>query len=177
MTELAAPDAYGTLIEPATFKVERVLPGPIDRVWAYLTDSNLRRQWLASGDMQPKTGSVFELTWRNDELATLPGKRPQGMSAEHSMESRILAYDPPHTLAFTWGDRGEVSFELAQAGADVRLTLIHRRISDRRNMLMVGAGWHMHLDVLAAVTTGRTIEPFWQGWERLRAEYDQRLPA
>ncbi len=177
MTEPAAPDAYGTLIEPATLKVERVLPGPIDRVWAYLTESNLRRQWLASGDMQPKAGSAFELTWRNDELSTQPGTRPEGMGAEHSMQSRILAFDPPHILAFTWGDSGEVSFELAQVGADVRLTLIHRRISDRRNALMVGAGWHMHLDVLAAVMTGRTIEPFWQGWERLKAEYDQRLPA
>ena len=171
-------DTYGTLIEPATLKIERLLPGPIDRVWAYLTDSDLRRQWLASGVMTPQAGSAFELTWRNDELAAAPGQRPDGMSAEHSMESRLLAFDPPHHLAFTWGERGEVAFELTVAGHEVRLTLIHRRISDRRNLLMVGAGWHMHLDVLAAVVGGKTVEePFWQGWERLKAEYDKRLPA
>ena len=49
MTKPATADAYGTLIEPATLKIERLLPGPIDRVWAYLTESELRRQWLAAG--------------------------------------------------------------------------------------------------------------------------------
>jgi hypothetical protein len=40
---------------------------------------------------------------------------------------------------------------------------------------MVSAGWHMHLDVLAA----RPQRPadFWEGWSRLQTEYDQRLPA
>ena len=37
------PDAYGTLIEPTTLKIQRLLPGPIERIWAYLTDSELRR--------------------------------------------------------------------------------------------------------------------------------------
>ena len=49
MTELATLDAYGVLTEPATLKIQRVLPGPIERVWAYLTESELRRQWLAAG--------------------------------------------------------------------------------------------------------------------------------
>src|SRR5262249_41272244 len=31
------PDAYGVLTEPATLKIQRLLPGPIERVWAYLT--------------------------------------------------------------------------------------------------------------------------------------------
>ena len=34
MTMLATPDDYGALIEPATVKIERLLPGPIERVWA-----------------------------------------------------------------------------------------------------------------------------------------------
>ena len=44
--------AYGELIEPTTLKIERLLPGPIERVWSYLTESDLRRQWLASGRME-----------------------------------------------------------------------------------------------------------------------------
>ena len=51
MIDLAGLDAYGVLTEPATLKLERLLPGPIERVWAYLVDSGLRRQWLASGEM------------------------------------------------------------------------------------------------------------------------------
>jgi uncharacterized protein YndB with AHSA1/START domain len=27
-------DDYGELIEPATLKIQRVLPGPVERVWA-----------------------------------------------------------------------------------------------------------------------------------------------
>ena len=46
------PDAYGELIEPATLKMQRLLPGPIERIWAYLTDSELRRKWLAAGTME-----------------------------------------------------------------------------------------------------------------------------
>jgi uncharacterized protein YndB with AHSA1/START domain len=183
MTGLAAPETpktsetYGALVEPATLRVERLLPGPIDRVWAYLTQSALRRQWLASGDMTQKAGTSFELTWCNDELTDPPGKRPEGMGAVHSQVCRLLAFEPPHKLAFTFGGAGEVLFELAEAGADVRLTLIHSRVPDRGTLLKVGAGWHMHLDVLAARLADRRPEPFWDGWERLKTEYDRRLPG
>jgi len=177
MSQRATPDAYGTLIEPATLKIQRLLPGPIERIWAYLTDSELRRKWLASGDMQMKAGAPFELTWRNNELTDPPGERPPGFSDEHRMQSRIVEVDPPHKLTFTWGESGEVTFELAQAGERVLLTVIHRRLPDRNMTLMVGAGWHMHLDVLVARATGTEPEPFWDGWIRLKKEYDRRVPA
>jgi uncharacterized protein YndB with AHSA1/START domain len=177
MSSRATPDAFGTLIEPATLKIQRLLPGPIERIWAYLTDSELRRKWLASGDMQMKAGAPFELTWRNNELTDPPGERPPGFSDEHSMKSRIVEVDPPHKLTFTWGESGEVTFELAPAGERVLLTVIHRRLPDRNMTLMVGAGWHMHLDVLVARATGTEPEPFWDGWIRLKKEYDRRVPA
>lgn len=41
----------------------------------------------------------------------------------------------------------------------------------------VTAGWHMHLDMLAARLAGKTPTSFWDGWSRLREEYDRRLPA
>src|SRR5262252_1752492 len=106
------PDAYGVLTEPATLTLQRWLPGPIERVWAYLTESDLRQQWLASGAMEMKVGATFELTWRNDQLTDPPGRRPDGFAAEHSMQSRILALNPPRKLAFTFGTSGEVTFEL-----------------------------------------------------------------
>ena len=66
------------LTEPATITIQRFLPGPIERVWAYLTESDLRRQWLAAGQMEMKVGAPFELVWRNNELTNPPGKRPEG---------------------------------------------------------------------------------------------------
>ncbi len=88
------PDAYGTLIEPTTLKIQRMLPGPIERVWAYLTDSELRRKWLAAGAMEMQVGAPFELVWRNDELSDPPGKRPDGFAEENRMQSRITELDP-----------------------------------------------------------------------------------
>lgn len=177
MTALADPDAYGTLTEPATLRIQRLLPGPIERVWAYLTESDLRRKWLASGEMALEVGASFELVWRNNELTNPPGERPSGFGDEHRMQSRITELDPPRRLSFTWGNSGDVTFELEPRDHKVLLTVIHRRLPDRGTMLMVGAGWHMHLDVLVARVSGTQTEPFWDGWARLKTDYDRRLPA
>jgi uncharacterized protein YndB with AHSA1/START domain len=177
MTKLASLDPYGVLTEPATLKIQRLLPGPVERIWAYLTDSELRRKWLAAGPMEMKVGAPFELTWRNHELTDPPGQRPAGFSEEHRMQSRVTELDPPRKLGITWGVSGEVSFELDPKGDEVLLTLIHRRLPDRSTMVKVSAGWHAHLDVLVARATGKEPGQFWDSWSRLRDEYDRRLPA
>src|SRR5215510_10698841 len=177
MNTAASRDAYGSLIEPTTLKIQRLLPGPIERVWAYVTDSELRRKWLAAGNMEMKAGTPFEFVWRNDELSDPPGKRPEGFGEEHRMQSRITELDPPRRISFTWSDTGDVSIELETKGKEVLLTLIHRRLPNRNYMLRVSAGWHMHLDVLVARANGRESDPFWDGWLRLTKEYDRRLPA
>lgn len=177
MTELAMQDAYGVLTEPTTLKIQRLLPGPIERVWAYLTQSELRRQWLAAGPMEMKAGTPFEFVWRNNELSDQPSQRPAGFPEEQRMQSRITECDPPRKLSFTWQGSGDVSFELTPKGKEVLLTLTHRRLPDRPTLLKVSAGWHMHLELLMACATDRQREPFWEGWGRLLKEYDQRLPA
>jgi uncharacterized protein YndB with AHSA1/START domain len=177
MNQLAIIDQYGVLTEPTTLKIQRLLPGPIERIWSYLTDSEMRRKWLAAGVMQEKAGAPFELVWRNSELTDPPGKRPDGFGEEHRMQSHIVEVDAPHRLVIAWAGSGDVSFDLEEKGEKVLLTLVHRRLPDRKTMLMVGAGWHMHLDVLVARATGGQPQPFWDGWLRLKDEYDRRLPA
>jgi uncharacterized protein YndB with AHSA1/START domain len=170
------PSAYGAFTGPAELTIQRLLPGPIERVWAYLTESNLRKQWLASGVMQMRAGTPFEFVWRNDELSSPPAKRPEGFSEEHRMQSEIIEVDPPRKITFTWAPRGEVTFELNPQGDKVLLTVIHRRISDRANTLKVSAGWHTHLDVLVARLNGEEPKPYWDVWQRLHDEYGTRLP-
>ena len=177
MTDLAAPDAHGVLTEPATLKIQRLLPGPVERVWDYLTRSDLRRQWLAAGEMEMTVGAPVELVWRNDELSDPPGLRPPGFPEEHRLQSRITELDPPRRLAIAWGNTGGVTFELEPRGDRVLLTVIHRRLPDRATLLNVSAGWHMHLDTLVALAEGRAPKPFWEGWSRLKEDYDGRLPA
>jgi len=175
MTEVATLDTYGTLIEPATLKIERLLPGPIDRIWAYLTDSDLRRQWLASGVMKPEAGSTFELTWRNNELDNPPPEPRPDTPGHHVQQSRMVAFEPPHRLAYHWEKVGDVEFTLAEEGSHVRLTLIHRRIPDAGTLLSVSTGWHAHLDFLAARLNGAVIPPYEEIRAQVKAEYQRRL--
>jgi uncharacterized protein YndB with AHSA1/START domain len=177
MNKPVRAEDFGTIKDLETLTIQRVLPGPIDRVWSYLIDSDLRRKWLAAGEMELHADAPFEFVWRNDELTTPPGKRPEGFAAEQHMQSRIIKVDPPRKLVIAWGADGDVSFELSPKGDRVLLTLIHRRLGDRSNASMFGAGWHMHLDILAARMSGGDTEPFWDGWSRLRQEYDRRIPA
>src|SRR5689334_11725732 len=177
MNKSATRDAHGTLIEPTTLKIQRLLPGPVERIWAYLVESDKRRKWLAAGTMEMKVGAPFEFVWRNDELTDPPSKRPAGFPEEHRMQSRITELDPLRKLSIAWNNSGDVTFELEPKGSGVLLTVTHRRLPDRSTLLKVSAGWHMHLDMLVARANDTEPPPFWDGWTRLHAEYDQRLPA
>jgi len=179
MNHARPPEAFGTLLDPQTLQIQRRLPGPITRVWAYLTDAELRRQWLAAGDMNLSEGAAFELIWRNDQLTDPSGKRPAGFADEHRMRSHIVSADPPHRLVFTWGEKetGEVSFDLQSDGEEVLLTVTHRRITERAILLKVGAGWHTHLDVLVARLRNTPPAAFWDSWSELHEVYAARLSA
>ncbi len=85
------------------------------------------------------------------------------------MVVQITELDPPRKLSITWGSTGGVTFELEPRGNNVLLTVIHHRVTDPTTRLNVSAGWHMHLDVLAARVRGEEPPPFWDGWLRLEA--------
>jgi uncharacterized protein YndB with AHSA1/START domain len=168
---------FGTYKDASTLVIQRRLPGPVERVWAYLTDSELRRQWLASGDMTLEPGAAFELVWRNDELSDPADRRPEGSAAENHASCTIVEVDPPRKLRYDWPGAGEVTFELVPDGDKVLLTVTHRRLSERRLVLMVGAGWHTHLDILVARIAGTPVPSFWNGWKSLKGEYEKRMPV
>lgn len=179
MTEANSHDDYGMLTAPDTLRIQRLLPGPIERVWAYLIDSDLRRRWLAAGDMEPKVGAPVELVWRNDELTDPPGQRPTDATGggENRMQSQVLELEPLRRLAIAWGAAASVCFELEQQANQVLLTVVHRKIPDRSSLLNVGPGWHAHLGVLAAVLADERPRPFWDEIARLKIEYADRMPA
>ena len=57
-----------TLIEPGTVKMERLLPGPVERIWAYLTESDKRATWLAGGEFDLRVGGKVKLEFDNSKL-------------------------------------------------------------------------------------------------------------
>jgi uncharacterized protein YndB with AHSA1/START domain len=178
MTEVTQVDAYGALIGPDSLRIQRLLPGPIERVWAYLVDSELRKLWMASGDIELVEGAPFELTWRNDELATVrTGGRPEDIPEEHSMKSEVVAVDAPRKLVITWNNTGNVTFELEPLDEGVLLTVTHAGFHTRSALIGHSAGWHAHLDVLENLAFEREPKPFWPRWQELRGVYGDRLPA
>lgn len=171
-------DKYGTLIAPNTIQFKRLLPGPIERVWAYLTESDKRSKWLASGDMELRVGGEAHLNWLHSNLDAAPSEAPERYKNGHSMTATITRCEPPKVLGYTWGARAEalseVVFELSEQGEEVLLVLTHHRLPNQNDLLGVSGGWHTHLDVLVAHLNGRTAPGFWSTQAALGAEYKVR---
>jgi uncharacterized protein YndB with AHSA1/START domain len=176
MTASRFNDTHGTLSD-ATLRLQRRLPGPIERVWSYLADSDLRRQWLASGMMSLQPGASFELVWRNDELSGSAAERPDGFSAESRATCQFVEVDPPRLMRYIWPNVGEVTIELEAWEDEVLLTLTHRQLLGERLILNVCAGWHAHLELLIAHLEGKHPPSLWRTWARLRKDYEERLSA
>ena len=174
---IAAEESYGKVIATRTLQIQRLLPGPIERVWDYLTKSDLRRQWLASGEMELKEGAACELVWHHDTITNPPGARPEDMKSESHLPSRITVCEPPHKLGFMFWSDSEVIFELKPAGKRVLLTLTHSKLPSRGMMVGVSTGWHSHLDVLEARLSGEKAENFWDHWRAYKVDYEKRIPA
>lgn len=177
MTTTRFNDTPGELHDGSTLRLQRRLPGPIERVWSYLSDSDLRRQWLAAGSMTLQAGTSFELVWRNDELSASAAERPEGFSAESRATCRFEEVKPPHLMRYVWPEVGEVTFELEPVGDDVMLTLTHRRLAGERLILNVSAGWHAHLALLVAHLEGTPVPSLWRLWKQLRDDYAARTSA
>ncbi|EPC01022.1 hypothetical protein L861_10645 [Litchfieldella anticariensis FP35 = DSM 16096] len=175
-------DNYGRLLDLTSIRFERLLPGPIERVWAYLTESDKRAQWLAAGTMEPRPGSAFALHFDHANLSPQQASAPErfrnfegGCTTQHE----IRRFEPPHVLVMTWGggneEPSEVTFELSEEGDQVRLVLTHRRLGDIDTLVDVAGGWHTHLAILLEVLEGRTPPPFWPVFERMEEDYRWRI--
>jgi uncharacterized protein YndB with AHSA1/START domain len=175
-----AMSEFGVVTGPRTLRLERVLPGPIERVWAYLTESEKRGTWLAVGPMDLHVGGRVELSFRNSELTPHAETPPERFHKRERgvVRGRVTRCEPPRLLSYTWGDAdSEVTFELSPQDDKVLLVLTHRRLPDRTTMVSVASGWHTHLGILIDRMDGREPQPFWSTYLRLEAEYERQLPA
>jgi len=167
-----------TLIEPGTVKLERLLPGPVERVWAYIIESDKRAKWLAAGEFDLRVGGKVRLEFDNSKLScdeTAPEKY-KGRE-RHSFEGIITRLEPLRALAHTWtwkGGNTEVTYELTPRGKEVLFTIVHRRLGSDLVPSVMG-GWDVHTGILADVLAGKEPRPFWSTHSKLEREYAAAL--
>ncbi|MBB3235673.1 SRPBCC family protein [Phyllobacterium endophyticum] len=176
MNEHVGNDRLGIVTAPRTVRIERLLPGPVERVWAYITESDKRKKWLAQGPMANHVGGDVKLTFHHSQLSDEPAPAEFATLEGAKQEGKVLRYEPPHVLSITWPDGGqdsEVTFELEPKGASTLLRVTHTLLSSPKSMVMVASGWHTHLGILVDHLNGDTPSGFWGNFERVRQEYSQ----
>ena len=95
-------------VTPHSLRFERLLDAPIDKVWQYLVDPELRARWFMGGPTHSRAGGVIGMTMNHDRLSDGEVATPARYQSYigHSWEERITRFEPPHALAFTWENGG-----------------------------------------------------------------------
>jgi len=154
-----------TFIPPGTLRFERVLPGPIERVWDHLTKTELLATWFEGGTVGTRVG--------------------EGVSFPFGMIGTITEYEPPRVIEYTWNEPeasggpvvdGLVRWELRADGDRVRLTLTHSRMP-AGSLSGFGAGWHAGLAGLAAALAGTAEDAEDSDYTALEPLYAERIAS
>jgi uncharacterized protein YndB with AHSA1/START domain len=173
-------ESFGVPIAPDAVRFERLLPGPIERVWAYLVEPEKRKRWFAGGPMDLRVGGKADLFFKHSELNDDPEPTPEAYKAienGHPAPGTILEVDPPRLLRYAWHDEAydtQVTFELIPEGDRVRLRLTHSLLRTSEMRKNVSGGWHALLAMLEDELEGRTRRPFWSFQQQVSAAYQHR---
>ena len=157
--------ANGTLRadeEHCAVRFERLYDYSPEELWAALTDPAQLRGWLAEVPrFDAEVGGVVSIDF--------------GEGGE--VRGEVLALEPERLLEYTWTFTGEtesvVRFELRPQERGTLLILDHRGLG-RAFGVGYAAGWHAHLDMLAAALAGESLE--WAPrYERVRPLYAEQM--
>jgi uncharacterized protein YndB with AHSA1/START domain len=144
-------------------RFERRLKHSPEDVWKALVEPGELRSWHPTPfELEPKPGG--SISYRE---------------GPEMSDGEVIAYEPPHTLAYTWGE-DELRWELRPAEAGCLLILTHS-FADRFKAARDAAGWDICLEALLASLEGRAPEDREDGeslpvgWAELNAEYERRF--
>lgn len=140
--------------------LRRRLPAIGREVWVAISTEPHLAEWLGRvADGVPGPDATFAM-WHDSSTRS---------------QHNVLTWEPGRTLSFTWDFPEEgtstVAFDIDDAGDDATLlTLRHSGLVDPARY---AAGWHRHLDYLAAHLTGDELPAgwFWDGYDDLVARY------
>jgi uncharacterized protein YndB with AHSA1/START domain len=153
-------------IAPDTIRLERLLDAPVETVWRYLTEAELRQNWFMGGtDARPD--SEFDLVVDHDKLSddeNVPYPESYAQFKGAVWTEKVVRFEPPRLLETTFqgGKNGTVTYELTAQGERTRLVLTHSGITSGTGAQDFGTGWNSHLTVLEERLAGRTVRNFWE---------------
>jgi len=151
-----AADQFGTVKRVgASFELtfDRDYPHPVDVVWASITDPDKTRLWWAESRIDPRVGGEFAVRWLNGE----DGRPMEWLGGE------ILALDPGRLIEITNAQHGFLRWRVAPTPSGTRLAFTNRLTPpEERFVTMSLGGWHLHLDHLASVLAGGSVD--WSTW-------------
>ncbi len=168
----------------AVLRYLRHYPHPVAAVWRALTDPEQTRLWWAQARGELVPGGRWDLRWLN----TSPGEAPMdwwtGSVVELQPERLFVVQNSAHGL-LRWELRpvpgaGRDGDEGTELRFSCRLAVPELARTDLSSNL---AGWHVHLDHLASVLDGGSID--WANWYRvhlpawaaLKPRYDDAVSA
>lgn len=164
MTEAAAIQLPVRRIAPDAIRLERLFDAPVETVWRYLTEAELRGQWFMGGTDATGVGT-FDLLVDHDNLSADDVPYPESYAEFKGARwtETVTRFDPPHLLETTFqgGKNGTVTYELSREGERTRLVLTHSGIVSPVGAQDFGSGWTSHLAVLAEKLAGRSVPDFW----------------
>jgi uncharacterized protein YndB with AHSA1/START domain len=125
--------------QPAV-RFERIYPHPPDRVWRAVSEPGELAHWFPSSvQIEARPGGTISFSGDPYTEDTL---------------GRVLVFDPPHRLAFTWGpDQLHLALDPVGDG-HCRLTLVNV-LSDRSAAARNAAGWSVCLLELDKTVAGQ----------------------
>jgi uncharacterized protein YndB with AHSA1/START domain len=157
-------DPSAAFLQIPGVRFERILPGPIERVWEHLTNTRLLHAWFGEkSNIEPRQGGAVRLL-------------------DGHVRGTVTQWRPPTLLSYTWnvfapGDPPDaasahpesyLTLTLQPQGDNVLLVLTHLPVLERF-VKQNAMGWHTFLDILADTLAGRKVHS--------RQEYSVRNSA
>ncbi len=139
-------------------RFERELHRPVDAVWTAVTDPSALRAWFPTRIEidEWKVGATLVHHFDEHDIDPLPGT--------------VLAWDPPHRVAFTWGD-DTITFELSATPTGGTAFVLTEQL-DASHAARNAAGWDSCLDRLEH---GVELEPWGVRFDRYAARFAPAL--
>jgi uncharacterized protein YndB with AHSA1/START domain len=172
-------NSFGQVPDGHTVRFERILPCSLETAWSYLTQPGRLVTWLAEGSMELRVGGRVDLSFDVEEI---PERKQDGAF----IQGVVTLCVPQRVLAYTWTSPdadldsdvpvSAVTFELEPQNSHIKLTLTHRHLPNDA-VARCAAGWHTHLDTLAARLQNHQPDPFLSTWKRLLPIYEDQVSA